>query len=159
MTDDVAAHSANQSHRYQMHFPPHPARTSDPHYADFDAYHRRNRKTARCFIGERIGWQDCTDAQGNPAPAPADGGEQPGLELHHAHVEFSLQQGIDLAALEHDYPGISDASSVGAWIETDVNFRWLCAWHHRGAAGAHTAAHADWEASQYVPALITKVAK
>jgi hypothetical protein len=155
-TASVAAHEAVQSHRYMMHFPEHPARTSDPHYVDFDAYHRKHRKTARCYIGQRIGFGDCTDAQGNPCPPPADGGEQAGLELHHAHVEFSLQAGIDLAALEHDYPGISDATSVGAWIETDVNFRWLCAWHHRGAAGAHTASHSDWEASQYVPNLISK---
>lgn len=159
MTEDataVAAHQAAQSHHYMMHFPPHPARTSDPHYVDFNAYHRAHRATARCYIGERIGFGDCMDAQMRPAPPPAAGGEQPGLELHHAHVEFSLQNGVDLAALEKDYPGISDPSQVGAWIETDQNFRWLCAWHHRGGSGAHTASHSDWEASQYVQGLITK---
>jgi hypothetical protein len=31
-----------------------------------------------------------------------------------------------------------------------------CAWHHRGAAGAHTASHSDYEASQYVQGLISK---
>ena len=151
----VAAHTGAQTHHYIMHFPPHPARTSDPHYVDFNHYHSLHRKTARCFIGERIGFGDCRDAQLNLA-LPVEGGEQPGLELHHAHVEFSLQQGIDLAALEVDYPGTSDATSVGAWVESDVNFRWLCAWHHRGAAGAHTASHADWEASQYIVSLISK---
>ena len=84
-----------------------------------------------------------------------DGQSQPGLELHHAHVEFSLQNGIDLTALEVDYPGISDTTSVGAWVETGANFRWLCAYHHRGAAGAHTATHSDWEASQYIKQLIS----
>ncbi len=88
MTEAVAAHQALQSHRYMMHFPEHPARQDDPHYVDFDHYHRQHRKTARCFIGVRIGFHDCTDAQGHPCPPPADGGEQPGLELHHAHVEF-----------------------------------------------------------------------
>ena len=159
MTEDaaaVAAHQAAQTHHYMMHFPPHPARTSDPHYADFNAYHNAHRATARCYIGERIGFGDCMDAQMKPCPPPAAGGEQPGLELHHAHVEFSLQNGVDLAALEKDYPGISDPSQVGAWIETDQNFRWLCAWHHRGGSGAHTASHSDWEASQYVQGLITK---
>ena len=180
----VAAHQAAQSHHYMMHFPPHPARTADPHYVDFNAYHKAHRATARCYIGERIGYGDCMDAQMKAAPAPTadwvqigcrcgghtnamhitdkctcppecDGREQPGLELHHSIVEFSLQQGVDLAALEHDYPGISDPSQVGAWIETDANFRWLCAWHHRGAAGAHTASHSDWSASQYVQGLIT----
>jgi hypothetical protein len=153
---EVAAHTAGQSHRYMMHFPPHPAREDDPHYVDFDHYHRKTRPTARCYIGERIGFGECADAQGGPCPPPDGGGEQPGLELHHAHVEFSLQQGIDLAALEMDFPGISNPDEVGAWVESDQNFRWLCAWHHRGAAGAHTAAHADWEASQYVRALIGK---
>jgi hypothetical protein len=166
---EVQAHAAAQSHHYVMHFPPHPARAADPHYADFSAYHKAHRAAARCYIGERIGFGDCMDAQMRPCPPPAatessDGGlpplpgEQAGLELHHAHVEFSLQNGVSLTALERDYPGISDPASVGSWIETDQNFRWLCAWHHRGAAGAHTASHSDWEASQYVQGLITKSA-
>lgn len=159
MADEVAAHDALQSHHYLVHFPPHPPRESDPHYVDFNHYHRKTRKTARCYVGERIGFDECRDAQGNPCPPPADGGEQPGLELHHAHVEFALQQGIDLKALEKDYPGISDATSVGAWVESDVNFRWLCVVHHRGYAGAHTASHADWEAGQYVPGLIDRAPK
>lgn len=159
MTEDagaVAAHTAVQAHHYLVHFPAHPARTSDPHYVDFNAYHKAHRAAARCYIGERIGYGDCMDDKGRPCPPPAGGGEQPGLELHHHIIEFSLQQGVDLAALEHDYPGISDPTQVGAWIESDTNFRWLCVFHHRGAAGAHTAAHADWEASQYVQGLITK---
>lgn len=156
MADEVAAHSAVQSHRYVVHFPPHPARTSDPHYVDFNHYHKLHRPTARCYIGERIGFDECRDAQGHPCPPPAEGGEQPGLELHHAHVEFSLQNGISLTALEKDYPGISDPDQVGAWVESDANFRWLCCFHHRGPAGAHTASHADWEASQYVLGLISK---
>ncbi len=149
----VAAHDGKQTHRYLVHFPAHPARTSDPHYVDFNAYHRRTRSTARCYIGERIGFDECRDAQGNPAPAPEDG-EQPGLELHHAHIEFSLQNGVDLAALEKDYPGVSDNTRIGAWVESATNFRWLCVHHHRGAAGAHTVAHADYEASQYIKGLI-----
>jgi hypothetical protein len=156
---DVEAHDGAQTHHYIMHFPEHPARESDPHYADFNAYHRKTRAVARCYIGERIGYGDCRDAQFHPCPPPDDGGKQPGLELHHAHVEFSLQNGVSLTALEKDYPGISNQDEVGAWIETDQNFRWLCAWHHRGAAGAHTASHSDWEASQYVPSLINKAKK
>lgn len=177
----VPAHGQAESHHYVMHFPPHPAREADPHYADFDHYHRKTRATARCYIGERIGFGDCKDAQCRPCPppghdlnmphdvrflgavqgcppnCPAVAGEQPGLELHHAHVEFSLQNGVDLAALEKDYPGISDPSRVGEWVDSSPdNLRWLCAWHHRGAAGAHTASHSDWEASAYVQGLITE---
>lgn len=149
------AHDAKQTHHYLVHFPPHPARKDDPHFVDFDAYHRRTRSTARCYVGERIGFGDCRDAQGSPAPAP-EVGLQPGLELHHAHIEFSLQNGVSLTALEKDYPGVSDATSIGEWVESETNFRWLCAHHHRGAAGAHTASHSDWEASQYIIGLIDK---
>ena len=106
MPDETPAHTQAVAHRYVVHYPPHPARQDDPHYVDFDHYHRKHRATARCYVGERIGWQDCRDEHGRPCPPPEDGGQQPGLELHHAHVEFSLQQGIDLAALERDFPGI-----------------------------------------------------
>jgi hypothetical protein len=151
---EVAAHTQAETHRYWVHFPEHPARASDPHYVDFDHYHRTHRAAARCWVGERVGYGWCRDAQGAPCPPPADGGQQSGLELHHSHVEFALQNGISLAALERDFPGISDATNVGAWVESDANFRWLCAFHHRGPGGAHTASHSDWEASQYVPGLI-----
>lgn len=150
------AHTTPQTHRYLVHFPPHPARVDDPHYVDFDHYHRKTRPTARCYVGERIGFGDCRDAQGDPCTIDADG-KQSGLELHHAHVEFSLQQGVSLEALEVDYPGISNPDEVGAWVETEANFRWLCVHHHRGAAGAHTASHSDWEAGQYVLGLISPV--
>lgn len=157
MTDpEVAAHSQGETHHYIMHFPPHPAREDDPHYVDFHHYHTTHRAAARCYIGERIGFGDCKDDHLQPVPPPPAGGEQAGLELHHAHVEFSLQNGVSLAALEKDYPGISDPTAVGEWVESEPNFRWLCAWHHRGAAGAHTASHSDWEASQYVQGLISR---
>lgn len=151
----VAAHSAPQTHHYVVHFPEHPARPDDPHYVDFNAYHNKTRPTARCYVGERIGFGDCRDAQGTQCAIDTKG-QQSGLELHHAHIEFSLQNGVSLAALEKDYPGVSDTTSVGAWVETAANFRWLCAFHHRGAGGAHTSAHSDFEASQYILGLITE---
>ena len=150
----VDAHTQASSHKYYMHYPEHPARKDDPHYIDFNHYHKANRATARCYIGEHIGFGECKDSEGNPVPAP-ESGEQPGLELHHAVIEFSLQNGVDLVALEKDYPGISDPNDIGAWVESGTNFRWLCAWHHRGAAGAHTASHSDYSASVYIRGLIT----
>ena len=152
---DVPAHSAKQTHSYVVHFPEHPARTSDPHYVDFNHYHTLHRPTARCYVGERIGFDECKDAQGNVVTIAASG-EQSGLELHHAFVEFSLQNGVSLSALEHDFPGISNPDEVGAWVESDQNFRWLCVFHHRAAGGAHTASHSDWTASNYVLGLISK---
>ena len=65
----VPAHEQAETHRYLMHFPPHPARTDDQHYVDFDHYHRKTRATARCYIGERIGFADCKDAQFRPCRA------------------------------------------------------------------------------------------
>lgn len=155
MKPDVVAHDQVETHTYIVHFPPHPARPDDPHYKDFDAFHRKTRATARCHVGERVGFEACKDDQGVFCTIDANG-QQSGLELHHAHVEFSLQNGISLAALEKDYPGISNPDEVGAWVETEANFRWLCVWHHRMAAGAHTASHSDFEASQYVFGLIDK---
>lgn len=152
-SSDVPAHDAKQSHTYVVHFPPHPARADDPHYVDFDHYHRLHRATARCYVGERLGFDECRDEHGNAVTIDANG-QQSGVELHHAFVEFSLQNGVSLTALEKDFPGISDPTQVGAWVESDANFRWLCVFHHRGRGGAHTAAHSDWEAECYVRSLI-----
>lgn len=151
----VPAHTQAESHRpYLVHFPPHPARKSDPHYVDFSHFHRMHRKTARCYVGLRVGFGDCRDAQGNPSVIDK-AGQQSGLELHHAHIEFALQQGVDLAALEVDYPGVSNPDEIGAWVESATNLRWLCVHHHRGPAGSHSIVHADWEAQQYIFGLIT----
>lgn len=152
------AHDQTVTHHYLVHFPPHPPRTCDPHYVDFNHFHRAHRAAARCHVGERIGFGDCRDEKGVACTIDADG-RQSGLELHHAHVEFALQQGISLTALEVDYPGVSNPNDLGAWVETGANFRWLCVFHHRGAGGAHTASHSDWEASQYVNGLIGEASR
>src|SRR5690242_20872983 len=142
MAGEVAAHEQTASHRYTMHYPPHPARTSDPHYVDFEAYRRRTKHDAKCAIGEhRNDYSECDL-------------EHP-LELHHAHVEFSLQNGVDLAWLEADYPGISDPDKVGAWVESGDNLVWLCRFHHRGHGGVHVASASDYEAEKYVKGLIS----
>lgn len=123
-----------------MHYPAHPAREDDPHYVDFEHYRRQTRPTAKCAVGAHRG--DYSECDGE-------------LELHHAHVEFSLQNGIDLKWLEQDYPGISDKDNVGAWVESASNLIWLCSFHHRGHGGVHVAAASDYEAEKYVRELIT----
>lgn len=137
MTD---AHDQNTTHHYLIHYPEHQPRRTDPHYRDFEAYRRRTHKTAKCAFAVRIG--NFTECAGP-------------LELHHAHVEFALQNGIDLAVLERDYPGISNPDQVGAWVESGDNLTYYCAFHHRGHGGVHCASSSDFEASHYVRGLIS----
>lgn len=155
MTNITPAHTQVSQHRYIVHYPDHPARKNDPHYTDFEHYHKTHRRDARCFVGNIIGFDQCLDVNGEPVTVD-DRGQQSGLELHHSHVEFSMQNGVDLQALEKFYPGISDPDKVGAWVETGDNFMWLCTFHHRGSGGAHTATASDWEAEKFVKGLITK---
>ena len=137
----VAAHDQTETHRYTVAFPAHPAREDDPHYKDFEHYRKTHIDTAVCHIAERRGG-DTSECAG-------------GLELHHAHVEFSMQNGVDLALLERDYPGISNPDEVGAWVESAGNLVFYCAKHHRGHGGVHNASASDFEAEVYVRNLIT----
>jgi hypothetical protein len=147
------AHTQAVTLHYRMVIPSHDPREHEATKKDFDAIHRRQRPTARCYVGQHIGYAECRDAQGNPAPAP-ESGPQPGLELHHTHIEDCLANSVSLTAIEVDYPGVSDPSEVGAWVNSAANLRWLCAYHHRGTSGVHVVAHAAWESVNYVPGLI-----
>ena len=138
-TGDIPAHFQKVTHSYILFYPEHAARTSDPHYIDFEEYRRRTKETAQCVIG--LHREDFSECHG-------------GLELHHAHVEFSLQNGVDLKWLEKDYPGISDPEKIGAWVESADNLEWLCESHHRGSGGVHVATASDYEAERYVRNLI-----
>lgn len=163
MPSPTPAHDQAETHRYLVHYPPHPARKDDPHYIDFEHFHRTHGPDARCALAVHYTHPDDPPAQ-RQAAAPhrliGPGEQRAGcditspIELHHAHVEFSLQNGVDLAALEADYPGISDPSQVGAWVESGANFVWYCAVHHRGPGGAHTASASDFEAEKYIRNLI-----
>ncbi len=132
---DVPAHDQPLTVRLVLHYPAHDAREHDPHYRDFEAYRRAHIATASCAYA-------------------ATGECAGGLELHHRHVEFALLNGIDLSLLEADFPGIGDPDSVGAWIESDANFEFLCARHHRGPGGAHTTPEAIWQSERYVRGLV-----
>lgn len=137
----VSAHDQAETHHYTVRFPAHPAREDDPHYRDFEAFRRRTKDSAQCTVGaHRQDFSECNL-------------DKP-LELHHAHVEFSLQNGVDLAWLERDYPGISDPDRIGEWVESADNLLWLCEFHHRGHGGVHVASASDFEAEKYVRGLI-----
>ena len=141
---ETPAHDQNVTHRYTVHYPDHEPRESDPHYRDFNAYRRRTKDAAQCAIGaHRADFSECSL-------------DKP-LELHHAHIEFSLQNGVDLKWLEADYPGVSDPATIGAWVESANNLIWLCEAHHRGAGGIHVAAASDFEAEKYVRNLISSI--
>lgn len=136
----VQAHSQTVSHSYLIHYPEHPPRKGDPHYVDFEEYRRKHVKDAKCAVG--LHRSDFSECKGQ-------------LELHHAHVEFALQNGVSLKWLETDYPGISDPSQVGAWVESGSNLVFLCESHHRGHGGVHVASASDYEAEKYVRGLIS----
>lgn len=138
----IGEHSRRVVHSYTVHYPEHLPREGDPHYRDFDAYRRRTKATAECAVGAHRG--DFTECD---LTKP--------LELHHAHIEFSLANGVDLAWLENDYPGVSDPDRVGEWVESADNLMWLCIFHHRGHGGVHVATASDFEAERYVRGLIT----
>lgn len=138
--DETPAHDQNVTHRYTVHYPEHEPRQSDPHYRDFDHYRRRTQASAKCAIGQhRNDYSEC------------DGP----LELHHTHIEFALQNGVDLQMLEHQYPGVGDPDSVGAWVESAQNLTYYCRWHHRGPGGVHCASSADFEGEHFVRGLIS----
>lgn len=165
---EVEAHDQLTTHSYVVHYPAHPPRTSDPHYRDFEAFHRRYGAAARCAMAVHATLPDdpAPVRQGGPPRRLVGAGESRAgcdtgspLELHHSHIEFSLQNGVDLALLEQDYPGVSDAEQVGAWVESAANLTWYCVAHHRGPGGVHAAAASDFEAERYVHGLIGKAGR
>ena len=136
----IPAHSNKVTHTYWIRYPQHEPREVDPHYRDFHAYRARTEANAVCAVGEYR--KDFSGCQG-------------GLELHHAHIEFALQNAVDLKILEAYYPGVSNPDEVGAWVESAANLEWLCCFHHRGHGGVHVASASDFEAQKFVMGLIT----
>ena len=143
----VDAHNQPTTNRYVIHFPEHSERTDDPHYKDFNHFRQTTKATAQCAIGaHRNDFSECS------LDVP--------LEVHHTHIEFALQNGVNLAWLEVDYPGVSNPDEVGAWVESVANLEWLCVFHHRAAGtGKHHAAYSDFEGEKYLKGLITKTIK
>lgn len=143
----TAAHEQISSNRYRISYPDHEPREQDPHYKDFHAWKEsvRNTPAWRCGWAARIGDDSDCDLS-----AP--------LEAHHAHIEFALANAIDLAHLEHSYPGVSDPDSIGAWIESAANLVLLCRVHHRATnAGVHHLTASDYEGSYFLDSVFKKV--
>ncbi len=133
------AHDQKIGHHYVIHFPSHYPRDSDPHYHLFEAYRKSHVAMAKCYVGERVGFQECAG----------------GLELHHAYLEFAVVNAALIEAIQKDFPAVTDEASLASWAESEQNFRFLCQFHHRGHAGAHVASHSDFESECYVKNFIS----
>jgi len=141
---DIPAHEQQVTHSYLVNYPAHEPRIGDPNYKDFNHIKlewRKDPEKWQCSVGKhRNDFSECDLA--HP------------LEIHHAHIEFALQNGIDLKWLEVDYPGVSDPNKVGAWVESADNLEVLCQRHHRSYGGIHVSTASDFEAQKYVNNLI-----
>ena len=142
MTD---AHAAKQTHSYVVTYPDHEPRETDAHFVDF--HHLR-----KVWAADPDKWQ-CAEGKRRNDFSECDLTHP--LELHHSHIEFALQNAVDLKWLEVDYPGVSNRDVLGAWTESAPNLEPLCRRHHRSHAGKHSASVSDFEAARYVRGLIT----
>ena len=150
----TVAHEQRVTNTYLISYPDHAPRATDPHFKAFNAYRAAHVAQAVCFVGQRVGFDQCSDALGKPMlEQPGVAGH--GLELHHKVLEFSLLNSVDIKALEVDYPFLTDSAAIAAWAEGVGNLEFLCAKHHRGVGGIHHAAYADFEASLFVRSLIS----
>jgi hypothetical protein len=122
----VLAHQARQTLHFVWHYPDHEPRKSDPHYGDFQAAKKRLKEQGlwRCVV--------CGSA------------EQ--VQLHHAHVEFSLQNGVDVGRLNEALGLHLGTDEFAAWIDSPGNLEPLCRTHHTGTEGVHQLCAPAWEA-------------
>lgn len=141
---EVAAHDQRVTHSYVVHYPAHEPRAQDPHRHDFEEYKRRRRAD---------GSYHCDFAVAHRGGDFSECDQAHPLEAHHQHIEFALQNGVDITLLEADFPGIS-AQEIGAWIDSADNLELLCVAHHRGHSGVHVASAADFEGEKYVRRLL-----
>jgi hypothetical protein len=144
---ETPAHDQTFTHSYVVHYPAHEPREDDPNYVDFAAYRKGHVADAKCAFG--VARDDFSDCDPGPDSWPH------GLELHHAHIEFAMQNAVDLTLLEHVYPGVSDPTKVGAWVESGENLMFLCVFHHRGHGGVHVSTSSDYEAQRFIHNLIS----
>jgi hypothetical protein len=114
------------------HVPAHEPRETDPHYHLFEAAKRRMKAAGlyKCAIAD--------DYCGGP------------LELHHSHIEFSQQGGMDLDKVNQQLGlHLADDEAFAEWIESPGNLEVLCAVHHRTYYGVHVIPGPLWEPLRY----------
>lgn len=122
------AHNQPDTLHLVLFYPAHEPRKSDPNYRYFREAKTRMKKAGllKCVV------PGC----GFPGP----------IELHHARVEFALQNGIDLQEFNTLYGlHLSDQEFL-VYIESEGNLEPLCPTHHRGALGVHSMPEPQWVA-------------
>lgn len=125
MTD---AHDQRMTLHFTEHVPAHEPRESDPHYHLFNEAKRRIKASGLWKCAIPVG------------PHAAQ------LELHHSHIEFSLQGGADLARVNEAYGlHLADDEAFREWIESPGNLEILCTYHHRTRFGVHVLPGPEWE--------------
>lgn len=123
----TAAHDQALTLHLVAHYPDHEPRESDPHYKAFHAA-RRRMAAAGLLVCAIPG---CT----HPGP----------IELHHSHVEFAMQGGVDVAELDRHFGlHLSDAEFAD-WVNSPANLEPLCKFHHTGPEGVHVLPTPFWE--------------
>ncbi|MGH3438119.1 MAG: hypothetical protein ACRDRN_16830 [Sciscionella sp.] len=141
----VDAHEQKITNRYTVNYPAHEPRQDDPHLHEFREFKRRRKTdgTYHCDFAQRHRGGDTSECD---LTRP--------LESHHSHIEYALQNGVDIGLLEADFPGISKPQ-IGEWLDSPNNLELLCVAHHRGHGGKHKASVADFEGEKYVRGLIS----
>ena len=107
-------------------YPAHEPRQHDPHYHAFNAARRRMRAAGllRCTV--------C--------------GACSHVELHHAWVEFAIQNAVDVEKLDEAAGLHLSDEEFKDWVESPGNLEPLCVLHHRGLMGVHNLPEPDWRA-------------
>ena len=138
----TAAHDQALTLHIITHVPEHEPRETDPHYHLFEQAKARMKRQGlyRCVIGDDY-------CGGN-------------LELHHSHIEFSQQGGVDVAKVNAQLGLHLDSDEAFAqWIESPGNLEVLCAVHHRTHFGIHVIPGPLWEPLRYRKAGIQPAAE
>ncbi len=126
MTD---AHDQIETTRVRVHYPPHETRAGDKHYAAFTAFEKRCRA---------MGLAVCAVKSDHHAGA---------IQCHHADIEFSLQNDVDLQKFDELYGlHLANDEDFRAFVESPSNAEWLCLYHHIGAEGVHVVPEPLWRA-------------
>lgn len=122
---DVPAHDQRETIHLLWSYPEHEPRAHDPHYAAFRAAEARMKAAGlwKCVV--------C--------------GSTENVQGHHSYVEFSLQNGIDVAAFDALYGLHLTDAEFAAWVSSEGNCEPLCRTHHTGPEGVHMLPEPAWK--------------